>query len=159
MKIKSKIISALLFSSILSGVAFAQDPIIYPAKGQSNDQLESDKYQCYGWAKNNSGFDPMHATQPGQAQAPAPSSGGGAVGGAARGAAMGAAIGAIAGDAGKGAAIGAASGGMRGAMRRRGASRQQAQATQQSQQQYNIAKAGYDKAFAACLEGRGYTVK
>ena len=156
MKIKSKITCVLLFSSMLTGTSFA-DPIIYPAKGQSNDQLEADKYQCYGWAKNNSGFDPMHAAQPGQAQAP--SSGGGAVGGAARGAAMGAAIGAIAGDAGKGAAIGAASGGMGGAMRRRGASRQQAQATQQAQQQYNAAKAGYDKAFAACLEGRGYTVK
>lgn len=42
--------------------AFAQaNPVIYPAKGQSPEQLEKDKYACYTWAKGQTGFDPMQA--------------------------------------------------------------------------------------------------
>lgn len=37
------------------------DFMILPAKGQSNEQLEKDKFSCYGWAKQQSGFDPMKA--------------------------------------------------------------------------------------------------
>jgi hypothetical protein len=33
--------------------------LIYPAKGQSNDQMEKDKFECYTWAKNQTGFDSM----------------------------------------------------------------------------------------------------
>ena len=47
----------------------ADDLVIYPNKGQSKDQLEKDKYACYEWAKNQSGFDPM--VQP-KASAPPP---------------------------------------------------------------------------------------
>ena len=39
-----------------------QDLIIYPKNGQSKDQQAADQYECYGWAKNQTGFDP---TQPG----------------------------------------------------------------------------------------------
>jgi hypothetical protein len=49
----------LLFSVCLVSPVWAQDPIVYPAKGQSEDQMEKDKYQCYSWAKNQTGFDPM----------------------------------------------------------------------------------------------------
>ena len=42
-----------------SGMVYAQEVFIYPNKGQSAEQQEKDKYDCYGWAKNNSGFDPM----------------------------------------------------------------------------------------------------
>jgi len=146
---------SFLSAILLSGPILA-DPIIYPAQGQTNQQIEQDKYQCYSWAKNNSGFDPMNASA---SAAPQSSSGHGAVGGAAKGAATGAIIGAIAGDAGKGAAIGAASGGLMGGMRRRGAQRQQVQAQQQVQQQSNAARSEYDRAYSACLNGRGYTVK
>jgi hypothetical protein len=45
-----------------------QDLIIYPAKGQSQQQMEKDKFDCFSWAKQQSGFDPM---QP-PATAPAP---------------------------------------------------------------------------------------
>jgi len=154
---KTKKIIMLLCSSLLvSGTALAQDFMIYPAQGQSYQQMDSDKYQCYGWAKNNSGFDPMQASAP---AAPQQSQQGGLLRGGARGAAFGAAIGAIAGDAGKGAAIGAASGGMLGGMRRRDSQRQNNQANQQVQQNYNAARSNYDRAYSACLEGRGYTVK
>ena len=48
--------------------------IIYPKGEQSTEQLEKDKYECYSWAKTESGFDPMAppvATKvPPQAQAP-----------------------------------------------------------------------------------------
>jgi len=62
---------------------------------------------------------------------------------------LGAAVGAIAGDAGKGAAAGAVLGGVRG--------RRQSMAAQQAQQQET--RSAYDRAFAACMEGRGYTVR
>lgn len=41
----------------------AQTPIIvYPAQGQSPQQLEKDRYECHVWAVQQSGFDP---SQPG----------------------------------------------------------------------------------------------
>ena len=45
--------------TLFSGPLLAQDPIVYPAKGQNNQQMEKDKYDCYHWAKKQSGFDPM----------------------------------------------------------------------------------------------------
>lgn len=142
---------------------FAQDPIIYPNKGQSAEQQEKDKFECYTWAKGQTGFDPMQvptatAPPPGQ-EAPK----GGVVRGAGRGAVTGLAVGAIAGDAGKGAAIGAASGALIGGMRRNDQQRQQQQAQQQWEQEqaanYANQRNNYNRAYSACLEGRGYTVK
>ena len=49
-------VATLLF---LSGSALAQEMVIYPSQGQSNEQMEQDKFQCYSWSKNESGFDPM----------------------------------------------------------------------------------------------------
>ena len=143
----------------MNSAALAQSqPIIYPAKGQSQDQMEQDKYGCYTWAKGQTGFDPMQA---GLAPQPPPQSQGSAspLKGAAGGAAAGAVGGAIAGDAGKGAAIGAASGAMIGGMRKRGQAQQQAAAQQQQQAAASSKKAEYNRAFGACMEGRGYTVK
>jgi len=153
----------LAVSLPLSGVAFGQDPIIYPNKGQSAKQQEKDKYECYSWAKGQSGFDPM---APPKATAPPPAQEapvGGVVRGGARGAVGGLAIGAIAGDAGKGAAIGAASGALIGGLRRREqVAREEQKQEQWANQQaanYQRGRANYDRAFSACLEGRGYTVK
>jgi len=156
MKTTIKISASLISIMFFSGSVTAQDFMIYPAQGQSYQQMDSDKYQCYSWAKNNSGFDPMQASAP---AAPQQSQQGGILRGGAKGAAFGAVIGAIAGDAGKGAAIGAASGGMLGGMRQRKTQQQQNQVNQQAQQNYNAARNSYDRAYAACLEGRGYTVK
>jgi hypothetical protein len=52
-------------------VAFAQELIVYPTKGQSAQQQEKDEFDCYKWAKSKSGFDPMEvpkATAPPPAQ-------------------------------------------------------------------------------------------
>lgn len=146
------------------GAALAQqDLIVFPSKGQSQEQTEKDKYACYEWAKQQTGLDPMaqpKATAPPPEQEAPQSS---VVRGAARGALVGVAVGAIAGDSGKGAAIGAASGGLMGGMRKRDQVRQQEQAQEQWAQeqaaQYTQKRSEYNRAYAACLEGKGYTVK
>jgi hypothetical protein len=142
--------------------AGARQPIVYPAKGQSLPQQQHDQSDCHVWAKQTTGVDPVAVAQ---ASAPpvqsGPAVGGGErVGGAARGAAGGAMIGAIGGDAGEGAAIGAIAGTMAGgarARRNRAAQQQQAQAQSEGQKQQAIGT--YNRAFAACMEARGYTVK
>jgi hypothetical protein len=146
-----------------TGVALADELIIFPAKGQNNEQMEQDKFACYQWAKEQSGFDPM---APPTATAPPPAEEapqGGVVKGAARGALVGVAVGAIAGDAGKGAAIGAAAGGLGGGMKQRDQQAQQAQAQQNAADQQAQQSATnwdhYNRAYTACLEGKGYTVK
>jgi hypothetical protein len=147
---------------------------IYPARGQSPQKEESDKGQCYGWAVQQTGFDPANpqvVTAPPppsyypQPQAPR----GGLFRGAFGGAALGAVGGAIGGDAGKGAAIGAGVGGLFGMMRRHRfmeeeQQMQQQQAQQQqgymSQEQNALARGrgNYNRAFSACMTARGYTV-
>jgi Glycine zipper len=156
MRQRTMIVTAAVAAMLGSGAAHAQKPIVYPAKGQSAQQQQRDDGDCYVWAKNNTGIDPAVV-----ASAPPPASGstvgGGERGrGAARGAAGGAAIGAIAGDAGKGAAIGAVAGTMGGGRqaRQNQAAKQQAAASGQQQQIQT-----FYRAYAACMEGRGYTIK
>jgi uncharacterized membrane protein len=130
--------------------------VAYPSKGQSAEQQNKDEGECFAWAKQQTGIDPaVVASQPTQ-QEGAAVGGGERARGAARGAVGGAAIGAIAGDTGKGAAIGAVAGTM-------GGGRQARQNKAAQQQQAEQAKAGtlqqFNKAFAVCMEGRGYSVK
>ena len=133
--------------------------IIYPAKGQTAAQQQKDEGECTVWAKQTTGVDPAALAQA-QASQPAPSGPQGErVRGAARGALAGAAVGAIAGDAGKGAAIGAAGGTVAGGARQRRDARAQESQTQQAQAQSQQAIATYNRAYGACLEGRGYTIK
>lgn len=156
---------SLIFLLLLWGVdVLAQgELVIYPANGQGQQKMDTDKSECTLWAKQQSGFDPMAqptaSTPPPQTTAPQ----GGVARGALRGALVGVTVGAIAGDAGKGAAIGAASGGLVGGMRRRDQVASEQQAQQQWEQQeaarYNQGRDNYNRNFAACMEGRGYTVK
>lgn len=132
--------------------------IVFPTKDQSQQQQKEDEFACYIWAMDQTGLDPLNLPKVEAEVQSGPT--GGAVRGAAGGAAAGAAIGAIAGDAGKGAAIGATAGALRG--RRAG---KQAQAQQNQQAQANAAatneelKNKFKKAFSACMEGKGYTIK
>ena len=50
---------ALIITIVLVSHGQAQEIIVYPAQGQSNDQMEKDKFECYNWAKGQTGFDPM----------------------------------------------------------------------------------------------------
>ena len=140
------------------GASHAQEVFIYPNKGQSAEQQEKDKYECYGWAKQNSGFDPM---APPTTSTPAPS-GQKKSGGAVRGGLGGAALGAIFGDsddAKKGAAAGALIGGVRQSRSNRATEQRQQEWAQREANQYASSRSAYNRAYAACLEGRGYTVK
>jgi hypothetical protein len=148
---------------LVAAAAPASELFIYPQKGQSDEQMEKDKFECYSWAKKSSGFDPMAPPTATSAAPKKEAEQGGVVRGAARGALVGVAVGAIAGDAGKGAAIGAAGGGMVGGMRRNDQRRREEQAQNDWEQdqvaQYTRARNDYNRAYAACLEGRNYTVK
>jgi len=134
--------------AVFATVAVAQKPAVYPAKKQTSQQQKKDDGECLAWAKQDTGIDPVAASQP------APQKTGPAVGGdeRLRGAAGGAVIGGIAGDAGAGAAVGTVVGGAK-------ARQNQKAQNQQAQQQQQGALNTYYKAYAACMEGRGYTVK
>ena len=147
---------AILLGCLIAPFAQAQDLFIYPAEGQSRDQQDLDEAQCSRFAREQTGFDPR--ATPTATTAP-PEQQGGAVRGAARGALLGTAVGAITGDTRQGAAIGAASGGLMGGMRRRDSNRQQEQWAQQESANYQRNRAAFNRAFGACLEGRGYTVR
>ena len=136
--------------------AEAQKPVVYPAKGQSAEQQQKDQAECDTWAKQTTGVDPVAVAQAPTSTQGSTVGGGQRVRGAARGAAGGALVGAIAGDAGTGAGVGAVVGTMAGGRRaRQERAQQQQQAEAQKQQTINT----YYRAFAACLEGRGYSIK
>ena len=151
------IAAALVIAVVLAGsVCRAAEPYVYPSKGQSKEKMEQDKYSCYQWAKGESGFDPMQVPT---ATSPPPEKKGGAVRGAAGGALAGVAIGAIAGDAGKGAAIGAASGGIIGGARKHKSEKEQEKWAADQSANYSQKRNNYDRAWSACMTGRGYTVQ
>ena len=156
----------------------------YPKNQQNADQQLQDENECYGSARQQTGVDPRAPAPAGptaqeqeaaqkQAAEQAAKEGptGGAVKGSARGAAGGAAIGAIAGDAGTGAAIGATAGAVRGRRQQKKAQKQAqqqaAQQTAQSQQQAQAQTSAehqgkldtFKRAFSACMDARGYSVK
>ncbi len=149
--------------------AAAMNVYVFPSQGQKAEQQSRDEAECYSWAVQNTGTDPVQLAkqadqqsqqaQAAQQQPPQAASGSGARG-AARGAAGGALIGAIAGDAGTGAAVGAATGAVAGRSRSR---RAQSQAQQQQAATTGQANAqqmeNFKKAFSACLEAKKYTVK
>ena len=157
----------LIFASLLliPAIASAQSgqTFIYPKNNQSQAQQDKDRYECHTWAVQQTGFDPSVSypsnpntldPQPYRPSQPH------VVKGAGRGAALGAVGGAITGNAGKGAAAGAAMGGLAGGFKRRDERlNQKASQQQQAQAQTNQAGAGYQRAMAACLDGRGYSVK
>ncbi len=156
----------LYFSIFLAGPASAQDPIIYPAEGQSQDQMERDEFECFRWARDQTGFDPMKTPEatspPPQKQARRGGAGRGAVGGAAAGAVIGGIAGGRKG-AGRGALIGGGGGALIGGMRRENQRKQEEQARNQWEREqinnYTRARNEYNRAFAACMTGRGYVVK
>ena len=148
-------IIAIAVSLAFAAPAFAQQ-FVYPAKGQSPEQQKKDEAECATWATQNTGVDPSKPKQTASAPPPATTPTGVTPGAGARGAARGAIVGGKVGDAGAGAAAGAAAG--RAQSRRQNAAQQQ-QATQQAQAAQSGEMATYAKARAACLEGRGYTVK
>ena len=155
----------LLLVCIAASVS-AQEVIVYPAKGQSEEQMEQDKFQCYSWAKKETGFDPMElptaTSAPPKKEAPKGGAGRGAVAGAATGAIVGGIVKGKKG-AGRGAVIGGGGGALLGGMRREKQRKQEEQARNQWERKqanaYMQKRNTYNRAYGACLEGKGYTVK
>lgn len=130
---------------------------VYPQKQQTPDQQMTDEKECYSSAQKQTGIDPTAQAATTQQ---VPQKKGGGVKGAARGAGGGAAIGAIAGDAGQGAAIGATVGAIRGRRQQKRANKQaEQQAKQQAQAQQQGQLDTFRRAFSACIDSRGYSVK
>jgi hypothetical protein len=139
--------------------------MVYPARGQTPEQLERDRYECHIWAVQQTGFDPSQPGAPaGRVVAqPANPPGTGTAVGAITGAILGAAI-AGPHDAGFGALFGGVTGAAVGT-----ASDANAQAHANYEQArldagYNAAAAqnaqrasNYRRAISACLDARGYT--
>ncbi len=143
-----------------NGISTSLKLYVFPAKNQSQQQQKADEFECYKWAMEQTGIDPKNPPKAKPDSTKQAARTGGAVGGAAKGAAAGAAVGAIAGDAGEGAAIGAVAGGVAGRRKKKAA---EAQAEKQSQADVKNKEAeimnSYIKAFSACIEGKGYTIK
>ena len=154
----------------------------FPKNVQNSDQQLKDESECYGMAKQHTGLDPQTPAPAGptaeqvqaaqrQAAANAEQIRGARVAGAARGAAGGAAIGAIAGNAGKGAGAGAVAGTMRGGTAQHAANAQaqqkaaaqaKAKLEKEHEQEMLAHKEGRDtflRAFSACMDARGYSVR
>ncbi len=137
----------------------------YPSQGQSPQQQDRDRYDCYVWSVDQTGFDPTRRIAPRETRAtvvPAPSP----LETVATGAAVGAAIGAVAaghGDRAEGALVGALAGSVVGSAA--AASAQPAPRATESRHdgrgygRYEREAAEYRRAMSACLEGRGYSVR
>jgi hypothetical protein len=148
---------AASIAALVATAATAQQPIVYPARGQNATVQARDQSDCRAWAQQSTGIDPAALAQQPVAQETGPATGGGErVRGAARGALGGLAIGAIAGDAGQGAGIGAVVGTMQGG---REARRNQASRNDQANADRQQAINTYYRAYGACMEGRGYTIR
>jgi len=154
-----RIIALALLPVLSIGMARANELTIYPAKDQSAEQQEKDKSECYSWAKNDSGFDPMAVLKT-TILAPTTEK---KKGGVAKGAAVGAICGKVLGSSSKttkkSAAAGALVGGARQSSSNKKAEQERQQWEQQKSANYANNRNNYNRAYAACLEGRGYSVK
>ena len=152
-------IASCSLTLLIASQAVAQELYIYPAKGQSAEQLDKDKYECYSWAKKDTGFDPM-ALPTTETAAPKDNK---QSGGVVKGAVGGAVLGAVLGDSSKATKRGAAAGGLIGGVRqnRKNTKNEEKRADWENKEASNYAnkRSNYNRANAACLEGRGYTVK
>jgi hypothetical protein len=137
---------------------------VYPAAGQSEAQLERDRYECHVWAVKQTGFDPSSpqvAPHQRVQVVAAPPPGTNAVAGAATGAFLGAVTSGPR-DSGAGMLLGAVAGAIIGSaaddanQRAAAASRRNA-----SEPYYDLEQqaGNYRRAMGACLQGRQYTIK
>ncbi len=141
--------ATLLLSAFLFSMPVFAQQYVFPAEGQSPEQQKQDEAMCYNWAVENSGYDPVNPPDVQVAAQPS-----GPSGARVRGAARGAVIGEIThADTGNAAIAGAVIGGSRDRRSRRAQQEQAVVAAEES------GKDSFNNARAACLEGKGYSVK
>jgi hypothetical protein len=138
----------------------------YPTRNQPSAQQDRDKYECHLWAMQQSGFDPSAPSVPPHLRTlvvAGPPPGAGVAAGAVTGAVVGVAV-SRPWEAGSGALIGAIAGAAIGGAAESAATEQ---AREQAAANANNVRAAalerqasnYRRAMAACLEGRGYSVR
>ena len=140
----------------------------YPKTGQTPEQQDRDRYECYNWAMQQTGFDPGSPSIPPERRVtvvPVPSPGHDTAAGAIAGAVVGA-LAAGPRRAPGGALIGAAVGGLAGAAsdtaRQEQARQLEAVYARQDQAldvQLERKALEFRRAMSACLEGRGYSTR
>jgi hypothetical protein len=143
--------------------AQAAEPVVYPANNQTPELQTTDQQECRQWAVKQAGYDPVLGVT-GATPPPAPSGTNqqkdrAVLRTTAKGAAVGALGGSMGGETGEGAAVGAAVGAVAGLAQKRKAD----QAAQQQAASIAAKNAEledkYYRAYGACLEARGYSVK
>lgn len=145
------------------------DIYAYPTNGQTAEQQDRDRYDCFQWAIQQTGFDPSSPSVPPHERIqvvggpPAVPPGAGVAAGAVTGALLGAIVSRPR-DAGAGALVGAVLGGVLGGAAESAQNQQAAQAnTRVIDRQQSVQlerKAGdFRRAAGACLEARGYSVR
>ena len=110
--------------------AAAEDPIVYPAKGQSAEKQQQDEIECHEWATKDTGIDPVALAEK-SLSAPAPTA-----------------------PAKRAFGLG----GLRAALEAKRQMREQKPAATQDNAAMQNQLDKYDRAYKACLTGRGYTV-
>ena len=153
-RLRLSFVAATIAVHLAATGAAGQELHAYPQRGQSPERQAKDRADCQQWASKQPGTTAMPAASPPTGPPP-----GDTLRSAGRGAAIGAVGGAIGGDAGKGAAIGAATGAVFGGLRRANAAAKEQEYNANVQAQNQQAQASFARAFAACLQGRGYSVQ
>ncbi|MFT3906006.1 MAG: glycine zipper 2TM domain-containing protein [Steroidobacteraceae bacterium] len=132
-----------------------QRVMVYPSNGQSEAQLDRDRYECHLWAVRESGFDPSRPGVPAEDQVRVePAAGANTAVGAIFGAILGSAVGGPR-DGGAATVAGALIGAAVGNSADQAAAQQRAAVAEDQRG----SSESYRRAVSACLSGRGYTVK
>ena len=50
-------------TEVVSASESSGELFVYPSEGQSDEQRDKDRYECYLWASDQTGFDPIESTQ------------------------------------------------------------------------------------------------
>lgn len=157
-----------MFTETVESTPISTQVFFYPLRNQTEQQQDRDQYQCYLWAKKQTGFDPSApelAPHQRVRVVPDPEAGSDTAASAVAGAIIGSMIGGHH-DGVDGAIAGAMAGAMIGA-NADAARQQQAEQLQHyydrqtAQQRVMLERqaANYRRALTACLEGRGYSVR
>ena len=144
----SRVVWLLIAAVFLSGTTdtVGAEMFAYPKKGQSQELQQADQQACEAWADQHAGSissSPSAETSPSEERRQ---------GGPLRGAMRGRMIGEAAGNRN----VGAMGGGMAGMVRRR---MEQKRHEEQSGSGYQGKTDPHNRAYKACMEGRGYTVE
>lgn len=155
----------MLFSSM--AFAVSGELYVYPADGQDKATLERDRYECYTWATSETGFDPSvdKVVEPAKLVR-VPVKDNASEGATTKGTLLGVIAGAAIGDSHEAAAAGAVVGSLTGAIieneghkKAKAEARAEAEAILRQNETMAAKHGDYQRAFSACLEGRGYVVR